>query len=134
MSDTDQPIEKKASEYKETASQDSWDEGGSLSLSMSKDSGLEETALPEGEDPGFSSVDDSLSNERITKGTFLLETYDVISDAVKGGMGSVWKVHHNSWDTDLAMKRPQPKYFAEGSDRPAGEIHLPKEDDNHVGL
>ena len=34
---------------------------------------------------------------------------------MKGGMGSVWKVHHSSWNVDLAMKRPQPKYFTEGS-------------------
>ena len=32
-------------------------------------------------------------------------------------MGSVWKVHHNGWNMDLAMKRPLPKYFAEGSER-----------------
>ena len=48
-------------------------------------------------------------------GNTLLETYRVVSDAINGGMGSVWKVHHESWDTDLAMKRPQPRYFAEGS-------------------
>ena len=32
-------------------------------------------------------------------------------------MGSVWKVHHKSWNADLAMKRPQPKFFAEGSEK-----------------
>ena len=45
----------------------------------------------------------------------MLETYEVISEAIRGGMGSVWKVHHSSWNVDLAMKRPQPKYFTEGS-------------------
>ncbi|MCR5796236.1 MAG: protein kinase [Solobacterium sp.] len=58
---------------------------------------------------------ESISSERIEKGNTLLDTYEVVSDAVHGGMGSVWCVHHKNWDTDLAMKRPQPKYFAEGS-------------------
>ena len=44
----------------------------------------------------------------------ILDTYKVTSDAISGGMGSVWRVHHNSWNTDLAMKRPQPRFFAEG--------------------
>lgn len=30
-------------------------------------------------------------------------------------MGSVWRVHHKDWNVDLAMKRPQPKFFSEGS-------------------
>ena len=57
----------------------------------------------------------AISNEQIVMGDTLLETYRVVSDAINGGMGSVWKVHHENWDTDLAMKRPQPRYFAEGS-------------------
>ena len=57
---------------------------------------------------------DAISNERIRKGDRILETYQVVSDAITGGMGSVWRVHHTGWDTDLAMKRPQPKFFAEG--------------------
>ena len=57
---------------------------------------------------------DAISNERIRKGDRILETYRVVSDAITGGMGSVWRVHHTGWDTDLAMKRPQPKFFAEG--------------------
>ena len=60
----------------------------------------------------------------IRKNTPLLDTYVVISDAFTGGMGSVWKVHHNSWNTDLAMKRPKPKYFAEaGQARKDDFIH-----------
>ena len=38
------------------------------------------------------------------------------SDAIYGGMGSVWRVHHQSWNTDLAMKRPQPRFFAKSGD------------------
>ena len=57
----------------------------------------------------------AISNEKIQKGNDILETYQVISDAIHGGMGSVWRVHHRNWNVDLAMKRPQPKFFAEGS-------------------
>ena len=56
---------------------------------------------------------DAISNEKIRKGDEILGTYEVISDAIHGGMGSVWRVHHKSWNADLAMKRPQPKFFAE---------------------
>ncbi|MCR5794581.1 MAG: protein kinase, partial [Solobacterium sp.] len=62
----------------------------------------------------------SLSNEAIVKGDELLGSYTVLSDALHGGMGSVWKVHHSSWNTDLAMKRPQPRFFEQaGSERKA---------------
>ena len=60
---------------------------------------------------------ESISNEQIRNGDLLLETYMVTSDPISGGMGSVWRVHHQTWDADLAMKRPHPKYFAEGSAR-----------------
>ena len=56
-----------------------------------------------------------ISNERILKGDSILDTYEVTSDAISGGMGSVWRVHPNSWNVELAMKRPQPRFFAEGS-------------------
>lgn len=59
---------------------------------------------------------DAISTEEIYLGDTLLDTYEVQSDAIKGGMGSVWKVYHKRWDTLLAMKRPQPKFFAEGSE------------------
>ena len=59
----------------------------------------------------------AISNERIQRGDVILDTYRVEGDAILGGMGSVWRVHHQSWDTDLAMKRPQPRFFAEGSER-----------------
>ena len=118
--DLDEPV---SADHEERV-QDSRDDADSLSLSMSKDSVQEETTPPEeagtpkSSSPGESAFREaSISNESITKGTALLETYEVISDAIKGGMGSVWKVHHKSWNTVLAMKRPQPKFFAEGSER-----------------
>ena len=64
----------------------------------------------------------AISNEQIHSGDVLLETYRVEDDAIHGGMGSVWRVHHQSWDTDLAMKRPQPRFFAEGSERRKAEF------------
>ena len=60
---------------------------------------------------------ESISNEEIRKGDPILNTYKVLDDAIHGGMGSVWRVHHESWNVDLAMKRPQPRFFAEGSEK-----------------
>ena len=89
----------------------------SLGLSLSKGSVSESTDYPEPEGKRTADVPDSISNEVISEGDEILDTYKVISGAIKGGMGSVWKVHHKGWNADLAMKRPQPKYFAEGSRR-----------------
>ncbi len=55
----------------------------------------------------------SITNEQLKKGDPVLDTYLVMEDAIPGGMGNVWRVHHNSWNVDLAMKRPQPAFFAE---------------------
>ena len=60
---------------------------------------------------------EAISNEEIHKGDEILETYRVEDDAIHGGMGSVWRVFHLGWNADLAMKRPQPRFFAEGSER-----------------
>ena len=59
----------------------------------------------------------SITNEQIGKGDVLVDTYEVTSDALSGGMGSVWQVQHMQWDMQLAMKRPKPLYFAEASDK-----------------
>ena len=64
----------------------------------------------------------AISNEEIHKGDEILETYRVEDDTIHGGMGSVWRVHHESWNADLAMKRPQPRFFAEGSERRKAEF------------
>ena len=52
-------------------------------------------------------------NAAIMKGDTIFNTYRVESDAIKGGMGSVWRVHHMGWNVDLAMKRPQPQCFSD---------------------
>ena len=48
---------------------------------------------------------------RIRQGEELLETYRVESEAIEGGMGSVWRVRHKSWQMELAMKRPREEFF-----------------------
>lgn len=77
---------------------------------------------------------DAISNEEIHNGDPILNTYKVTSDAIHGGMGSVWRVHHNGWDVDLAMKRPQPQYFAEGSDDSKEEFIAECENWINLGL
>ncbi len=77
---------------------------------------------------------ETLSNERILAGDEILKTYTVVSDAIYGGMGSVWKVHHKNWNADLAMKRPQPKFFAEGSRRKREEFVAECENWIRLGL
>ena len=95
----------------------------SISNSISKDNVYEEMSLSrasmeEAEEHLTGGLKpEMISNEVIRKGNEILETYRVISDAFLGGMGSVWCVHHLNWDEDLAMKRPQPRFFAEGSRR-----------------
>ena len=44
-------------------------------------------------------------------GDVLLGIYRVESEAIRGGMGAVWRVHHTGWDVDLAMKRPHREAF-----------------------
>ena len=106
-------------------------EDDSISQSISKFDEFEKTSETDtpvsdvpGKTPGIVPPRDSITTEVIRKDTPILDTYVVVSDAVTGGMGSVWKVHHNSWNTDLAMKRPKPKYFAEaGQERKDNFIH-----------
>ena len=99
-----------------------WDDldfGNSLNFSLSKLSGYEGMSLTD------AALDDILqrgdrvlpiTTERIACGEKLLGTYEVLSEAIPGGMGSVWRVRHMDWDTELAMKRPHPQLFAEASD------------------
>ena len=54
---------------------------------------------------------ETFSNDDIQKDSVLMDTYRVDSDPIHGGMGSVWRVRHQNWSVDLAMKRPQAKLF-----------------------
>lgn len=55
--------------------------------------------------------EDDKTGSNFKSGDLLLDTYEIRSDAINGGMGSVWRVHHMNWDVDLAMKRPKPELF-----------------------
>ena len=53
--------------------------------------------------------DESVEDVNINR--IVPDQYRILSDAIEGGMGSVWRVHHKSWDVDLAMKRPKSAFF-----------------------
>ena len=92
------------------------DHSESISNTLSRELPEEEFSLVRASlEDAASRKPDSISNEEIRKGDVILETYRVEDDAVHGGMGSVLRVRHEGWSTDLAMKRPQPRFFAEGS-------------------
>ena len=44
-------------------------------------------------------------------GTQLLDTYEVKGLLGVGGMGKVYRVHHKSWNIDLALKSPRDEFF-----------------------
>ena len=44
-------------------------------------------------------------------GDTLLDTYTVSGLLGEGGMGKVYRVHHKSWNIDLAVKSPHPEFF-----------------------
>ena len=69
------------------------DDSLSISLSLSKGTAAEETSLSIASlGEAAQRIQDSISNEKICRGDVILETYEVTSDAITGGMGSVWKV------------------------------------------
>ena len=95
----------------------------SVSISLSKEELNEEMSFYEAFRSDAQSRSDTegrpeaISNEQIRNGDPILDTYTVISDPIHGGMGSVWRVPHQGWNIDLAMKRPQPRFCAEGSEK-----------------
>jgi serine/threonine protein kinase len=46
-------------------------------------------------------------------GDVILDTYEVLDLLGQGGMGKVYRVHHKSWNMDLAVKSPLPGLFNE---------------------
>ena len=60
-------------------------------------------------DGTFCEGDESVEDVNINR--IVPDQYRILSDAIEGGMGSVWRVHHKSWDVDLAMKRPKSAFF-----------------------
>ena len=108
----------------------------SISASLSKIPGVEDISKASIDDAlnrqGSGAEPEMISNEEIKVNDEFLETYKVTSDAVHGGMGSVWRVRHMNWNVELAMKRPQPRYFSEGSAR-RKEVFI-KECENWINL
>ncbi len=47
----------------------------------------------------------------IRRGGYLLDLYYVDSDAIEGGMGRVFKVRHEGWGVELALKQPHANLF-----------------------
>ncbi|MGI6105763.1 MAG: protein kinase domain-containing protein [Raoultibacter sp.] len=61
----------------------------------------------------------SVPAQVIEKDALLLDIYRVVSSAIVGGMGKVWRVHHSDWDIDLAMKQPKAELFQNQQHRDA---------------
>ena len=53
----------------------------------------------------------SAPEDEFSVGATLAGLYRVECPAIKGGMGVVYRVHHNEWNVDLAMKRPYSRLF-----------------------
>ena len=94
-----------------------------LSTSISKEARSEEMSFSRAAyEDSLKRTAVSISNEDIKNRDRILDTYEVMSDPILGGMGSVWRVYHRSWDVDLAMKRPQPRFFAEAGEQRKAEF------------
>ena len=62
-------------------------------------------------EPEFAEVPSAVHITDYHPGDLIIDTYHVESEAIRGGMGAVWRVNHTGWDTDLAMKRPKDEAF-----------------------
>ncbi len=47
----------------------------------------------------------------------LLDTYQVVGTLGEGGMGRVYRVHHNAWNMDIAVKQPLASAFSKQGGR-----------------
>jgi WD40 repeat protein/serine/threonine protein kinase len=47
-------------------------------------------------------------------GDHILNLYHIVDILGEGGMGKVYKVHHQNWNVDLAVKSPHPQIFTRG--------------------
>lgn len=62
-------------------------------------------------EPEFAEVPSAVPITDYHPGDLIMDIYHVESEAIRGGMGAVWRVNHTGWDTDLAMKRPKDEAF-----------------------
>src|SRR5205807_1276310 len=46
------------------------------------------------------------------RGDVIADTYEVLGVLGEGGMGTVYKVRHRGWNTDLAVKSPKPAHLS----------------------
>ena len=60
----------------------------------------------------MSSGDNTAAATSWEVGDVLLNLYEVREFLGRGGMGTVYRVHHRTWGLDLAVKRPRPAVFA----------------------
>ena len=105
----------------------------SISNSVSKGSLLEDDEFTAAAmEDALLDKERSISDERIRNKDWIRDTYQVISEAISGGMGDVWKVHHKSWNVDLAMKRPRASFFSEAG--PKRKKAFIKECENWIQL
>ncbi|MCD4673016.1 MAG: serine/threonine protein kinase, partial [Anaerolineaceae bacterium] len=58
------------------------------------------------------SPSEPVSSEIWQAGQTLLDTYEVKGKLGEGGMGIVYRVHHNAWNLDLALKQPKAEVVA----------------------
>ena len=63
-------------------------------------------------------------------GDVILDQYEVKGVLGEGGMGRVYRVHHRSWNVDLAVKRPKPAVFV----REGGKESFIREAETWVNL
>jgi WD40 repeat protein/serine/threonine protein kinase len=63
-------------------------------------------------------------------GDVILDTYEVKHIFTSGGMGVVYRVHHRSWNIDLALKSPRAEIFS----RPGGKENFVREAETWVDL
>jgi WD40 repeat protein len=63
-------------------------------------------------------------------GETILDAYEVKQIFTSGGMGLVYRVHHNSWGIDLIMKSPRPEIFT----HPGGAQSFVREAETWVNL
>ena len=77
------------------------------SISLEPDKSVSQSFIPDGLQNDSPEAVVEEAKYQIKKGDVLPGDYEVLSDAIYGGMGKVWHVHQKNANKDLAMKQPQ---------------------------